>query len=209
MGKQSISASTDWVDTTLASLSVCPRDLVRSAVSIELAALDAARKDAASTVWEARLAATGRLLRHGLHCFPLDGNMWLRLAMVEFAGAGPTSTVEEMLRLSADTAPSEAWIIAPRIAFAARLTDFPLPGARQILEKDIATFAQHGNVIEVGALYAQVGAQTRQMFDAQITLIDSERRTALERAIEFERKYAAAPQRALMLGRRAPPSGVS
>ena len=47
---------------------------------------------------------------------------------------------------------------------------FPVARRSQVLEKDIATFAQHGNVIEVGALYAQVGAQTRLMFDAQIAL---------------------------------------
>ena len=78
------------MDTASGAMTMCPRESIRSAVSIELAALDAAHKEGKLREWELELAAADRLLRHGLRCFPYDGNMWLRLAMVEFARTGPT-----------------------------------------------------------------------------------------------------------------------
>src|SRR5262245_34873991 len=90
------------MDTELGAMAVCPRDLVRSAVSIELAALDAASREGKTREWGTGLTATERLLRHGLRCFPYDGNLWLRLAMVEFARTGPTRDVVDMLTMSAN-----------------------------------------------------------------------------------------------------------
>jgi hypothetical protein len=170
-------------DTETGALAVCPRDMVRSVVSIELAALEAAQREGKAREWESGLASTDRLLRRGLRCFPYDGNMWLRLAMVEFARAGPTRNVQEMLKLSANVAPNEAWIIGPRIVFASKLLDFQSDAVRSVLEADVQTFAQHAHVGEVGTLYMRVGEQGRPVLDRAIARVDSERRAALEDAI--------------------------
>jgi hypothetical protein len=181
------------MDTASGVMALCPRESIRGAVSVELAALDAASHEGKLREWEMELGAADRLLRHGLRCFPYDGNMWLRLAMVQFARTGPTNNVDGMLRLSADVAPNEAWIMGPRIVFAAKLSDFKLPNVRNVLETDIRTFAQHGRVGEVGALYAQVGEQARQLFDESIALVGDERRVALKAAIAANVK-SQAPQ---------------
>lgn len=183
------------MDTELGAMAACPRDLVRSAVSIELAALDAASRYGKAREWQAGLAAADRLLRHGLRCFPYDGNLWLRLAMVEFARTGPTRNVADMLKLSANVAPNEAWIIAPRIVFAAKLLDFQLEAVRSVLEADVRTFALHAHVGEVGALYIRVGELGRPVFDQSIALIEGERRTALEAAIASNIKTLPPEQR--------------
>jgi hypothetical protein len=151
-------------------MTMCPRESIRSAVSIELAALDAAHKEGKLREWELELAAADRLLRHGLRCFPYDGNMWLRLAMVEFARTGPTNNVEDMLGLSADVAPNEAWIMEPRIAFAAKLSAFQLASVREVLETDVRTFAHYAHAADVASLYVQVGEEARQIFDESIAL---------------------------------------
>jgi hypothetical protein len=124
------------------------------------------------------------LLRAGLRCFPRDGNLWLRLAMVEFARAGPTDDIELMLRLSASAAPYEGWILVPRIAFAAKVLDFRL-GLREMLQKDVRSLVLYGRPAEVGALYFQVGEQARRVFEESFALpIEMERRTALQGAID-------------------------
>lgn len=183
------------MDPELGAMAVCPRDLVRSAVSIELAALDAASRDGKSREWETGLAAADRLLRHGLRCFPYDGNLWLRLAMVEFARTGPTRNVEEMLKISATVAPNEAWIIGPRIVFATKLLGFQSQSVRSVLEADVATFAQHAHAGEVGVLYIRVGEQGRPVFDQVIALVAGERRAALEAAIASNIKTLPPEQR--------------
>jgi len=86
----------------------CPRELVRSAVTIKLVKLQAiARAGAEPKLMEA-LAEVDAFVRKGLSCFPSDGNLWLRLAVVQLALNGPTVSVEKMLELSARAAPSEA-----------------------------------------------------------------------------------------------------
>jgi hypothetical protein len=179
------------MDTASGAMTLCPRESIRGAVSIELAALDAAHKEGKLREWELELAAADRLLRHGLRCFPYDGNMWLRLAMVEFARTGPTSNVEDMLRLSADVAPNEAWIIGPRIAFAAKLSAFQLASVRKVLETDVHTFAHYAHAADVGSLYVQVGEEARQIFDEGIALVDDEHRAALKAAIAANVKSQA------------------
>jgi hypothetical protein len=179
------------MDTASGVMVLCPREAIRGAVSIELAALDAASSEGKLREWEMELAAADGLLRHGLRCFPYDGNMWLRLAMVQFSRIGPTSDVDDMLRLSADVAPNEAWIIGPRIVFAAKLSAFRLPNVRNVLERDIRTFAHYGQVAEAGALYAQVGEEARQAFDESLALVGDERRAALKAAIAANVKSQA------------------
>jgi hypothetical protein len=183
------------MDPEQGALAICPRDLVRSVASIELAALDAAQRDGRSREWETGLASTDRLLRHGLRCFPYDGNLWLRLAMVEYARTGPTRNVEDMLKLSADVAPYEAWIIGPRILFATRLLSFQSEGVRSVLETDVRTFAQHAHIGEVAALYMRVGEQGRPVFDLAIARVEGERRMALQGAIASNLKALPPEQR--------------
>ena len=147
------------------SLFTCSRELVRSLVSIKLAALDVVYKSGNQSAWKEQLGQAEELLRVGLRCFPGDGNLWLRLAMVEFARAGPTGHAVAMLKLSELTAPSEAWIIAPRIALAGKLLDFGLPDIQEVLEKDVRIFLGYGRPSEVGALYLEAGPQARRIFD--------------------------------------------
>jgi hypothetical protein len=165
-------------------LAACPRDFIRSAVTIKLARLDVAYRSGIAADWASVSTEADRLLRAGLRCFPQDGNLWLRLAMVEFARAGPTNDAELMVRLSGSTAPNEGWIMVPRVAFAAKLLDFR-PGLREVLQKDIRTLVLYGRPWEVGALYFQVGEQARQVFEEIFASpIEVERRTALQAAID-------------------------
>jgi hypothetical protein len=162
----------------------CPRDLLRSAVTIKLARLDGAYRGENTIAWGDLAVEAGGLLRSTLSCFPRDGNLWLRLAAVEFARAGPTDDVERMVRLSAELAPNEGWILIPRIAFAAKLMDFR-PTIREVLVKDVRTLVLYARPAEVGALYLHVGARAREVFDERFASpIAAARRTELQRAID-------------------------
>jgi hypothetical protein len=167
-----------------AGLNVCSRPAVRSIVSIRLAELDLAHRSGDAGMWASALADAGGLLREAIRCFPYDGNLWLRLAAVEFARTGSTADVEEMLALSASVAPSEAWIMRTRIVFASALMDTGSTRAHPILDSDIRAFVARGHYAEMGRLYLQVGDQSRQMIvDSIARLEPGERRSELERGI--------------------------
>jgi hypothetical protein len=162
----------------------CPRDFLRSAVTIKLARLDGAYRREQPIDWANVLTEANGLLRSSLRCFPQDGNLWLQLAVVEFARAGPTDDVEGMVRLSASLAPNEGWILVPRVALAAKLLDFR-PTIRDVLQKDVRTLVLYARPPEVGALYLQVGEKAREVFDESFARpIEAERRTVLQHAID-------------------------
>jgi hypothetical protein len=175
------------VDRVLAATSdrmPCPRDFLRSAVTIRLARLEGAYRRENPIDWAGLAVEADGLLRTALRCFPQDGNLWLQLAMVEFARAGPTDTVERMVRLSAQMAPNEGWILIPRVAFAAKLVDFR-PTVREVLLKDVHTMVLHARAQEVAALYLQVGERAREVFEECLAApIDPNRKAALQQAID-------------------------
>jgi hypothetical protein len=162
----------------------CTRDLVRSAVTIRLARLEGAYRKENPVDWSGLAVEADGLLRIALRCFPQDGNLWLQLAMVEFARAGPTDDVERMVRLSAEMAPNEGWVLLPRAVFAAKLMDFR-PTVREVLRKDVQALVLYARPPVVAALYLQVGERAREVFDEGFAgPIEPTRRTALQEAID-------------------------
>ena len=168
-----------------AGLDVCARPVVRSTVSIRLAQLDLMHRRSDAIAWDAALAETGQLLRVAIGCFPYDGNLWLRLAAVEFSRGGLKPEVEDMLSVSAATTPAEAWIMRPRIIFAAALLEAGSVRARPVLNTDIRAFVGEGHYAEVAELYLQVGDVARGMIvDAIGRLEAGERSAELKHSID-------------------------
>jgi hypothetical protein len=175
------------VDRALAASSAratCPRDLLRSAVTIKLARLEGAYRKNYAIDWGDLAVEADRLLRAALRCFPHDGNLWLQLASVEFVRLGPTGAVERMLLTSAELTPGEAWVAVPRAALAAKLLDFRST-VREVLRKDARTLVLHAHPPEVAALYFQVGDRAREVFDEALAKpMEPERRAALKNAMD-------------------------
>lgn len=175
------------VDRVLAATSgrvECPRDLLRSAVTIKLARLEGAYRLESSIDWADIAGDAAGLLRSALRCFPHDGNLWLRLAIVEFARAGPTDDVERMVRLSTELAPNEDWILIPRLVFASKLMDFR-PTVREVLLEDVHTLVRYARPAEVAALYLQVGERAREVFEECLAApLGVKRRADIQRAID-------------------------
>jgi hypothetical protein len=166
------------------SLAACSRDMVRSAASIKLAGIDAALRTVDPAVSASALSEASDVIKEGLRCFPLDGNLWLRLAMVEFARTGPKADVQGLLALSVTMAPRERWIIMQRIAFTAKLFDLKLLTVSEILRADIKTFIEDARVEDVRHVYSKAGQPSRGIFRELIARLGAGRRNELQRALE-------------------------
>jgi hypothetical protein len=166
-------------------LLVCSREIARSAVSIRLAILDAAHQTGDAAAEKRALANATDTLNRSLRCFPRDGNLWLRLAMVEHARTGPTKAVEDMLRASHAAAPSDAWVMGPRIRFASRLAGSELPGIDAVLLADIDSLVGYGSVPDIAELYVGGGEPIRSALQVRFQKLDPDRRDAIERAVAW------------------------
>jgi hypothetical protein len=96
----------------------CHDAMTRANLTIAWAALNAVAEDAPARN-DVRAGATRAALRR-LACDPLDGNAWLRYAMIAERGAAPSETVVAALGASYRLAPAEIWVIEPRLDFATR-----------------------------------------------------------------------------------------
>ena len=171
------------VDKAVKEDSWCAREAVLSNTTIRLAVLDAAYRDQDAARQTEALTKARETLRRGLLCFPGDGNLWLRLAMVEFAQGGASQRVGELLETSLAKAPSEAWIVRPRITFASQLDAAALPAAGKVLDADVRNFLAFARLPDIADLYVGGDARLRSALAAGLPALEPERLAAIERIV--------------------------
>jgi hypothetical protein len=149
----------------------CSDLFTRASLTVNLAALEAATEEIDVTLMDVAERNAIRAAEHRLNCNPLDGNAWLRYAMVETRGKGPVASAIDALRASYWGAPSEGWIIAPRLAFATNLYLAGVTGFETEYLGDLRRFASFEPTSRVSAAYvatpSQVRALLRRSIDAQ------------------------------------------
>jgi hypothetical protein len=149
----------------------CGDPFTRASLTVNLAAFDAATKTIDVPLADAAEANAIRAAEHRLECNPLDGNAWLHYAMLEARGKGPVASVIDALRVSYWTAPSEGWIIEPRLAFATNLTLAGVTGFETEYLDDLRRFASFESTSRVAAAFVAVASklrtQMRPLIDAQ------------------------------------------
>ncbi|MGD0187777.1 MAG: hypothetical protein ABSC25_21365 [Roseiarcus sp.] len=149
----------------------CGDSFTRASLTVNLAALDAATKTLDVPLADAAERSAVRAAEHRLACNPLDGNAWLRYAMVENKGRGPVTSVIDALRASYWTAPSEGWIIESRLPFATNLVLAGVSGFETEYVDDLRQFASFESTGRVAAAYVALSPPVRHrmrpLIDAQ------------------------------------------
>jgi hypothetical protein len=149
----------------------CGDSFTRASLTVNLAALDAATKALDVSLADAAETNAIRAAEHRLECNPLDGNAWLHYAMLEARGKGPVASVVDALRVSYWTAPSEGWIIVPRLTFATNLTLAGVTGFEMEYLDDLRRFASFESTSQVASAFVAVASklrvQMRPLIDAQ------------------------------------------
>jgi hypothetical protein len=149
----------------------CGDPFTRASLTVNLAALQAATEEINVTLMDVAERNAIRAAEHRLACNPLDGNAWLRYAMVETRGRGPVGSAIDALRVSYWAAPSEGWIIEPRLVFATNLYLAGVTGFETEYLGDLRRFASFESTNRVAAAYvalsSQLGGQFRRQIDAQ------------------------------------------
>jgi hypothetical protein len=176
------------------ALSFCSRDILRGAVTIRLASLEAAYRRRSPAEVDVALQSARSTLTQALQCMPNDGNFWLRLAMVNYASAStanPAAAVEEQLLASLASAPSEAWIVQPRFAFAAQMREPMTPSIERVMRADARNLVAHADDLELAGLYLNASDPARAILDEEISAADTARRVALSEAIKSAAKSKA------------------
>ena len=140
----------------------CGDPFTRANLTVNLAALEAATRAIDAPLIDAAQRNATRAAAHRLACNPLDGNAWLRYAMVESRGEGPVASVIDALRASYWAAPSEGWILEPRLAFATKLALAGATGFETEYLGDLRRFASFESTSRVAAAYVAIASSLRE-----------------------------------------------
>ncbi len=162
----------------------CGNAFTRASLTVTLAALDAASKENDVTSIEAAERAALHAAEHRLRCDPLDGNAWLRTALVNMREKAPVASVVDELRLSYWAAPSESWIIEPRLAFATDLTLAGVTGFETEYIGDLRRFVSYEPTKVVASSYVNTPPQIRGRLHPLIDAQPDSRKTAIRAEID-------------------------
>lgn len=164
----------------------CRRDVGRAVLTADLAILDHGLRDAAGVALPQDYARTVADFRSHLACLPLDGNAWLRLAMVRLRFEGPTPAVYDMARLSQWLVPYDAWVMEGRVPFLVGLSQGGDAVAGALLEREVAALLRYGAPHFVRRIGQGMGDYGRARLRDGLAGVDPERAAVLARALGFE-----------------------
>ena len=123
---------------TVVTEKICRSDIVKAGLRLVLADLDANIEDAATETTAARLGFAETYIRHALSCFPANGDVWLRLAMVRsLRNASPLETAV-LMNFSQLYGPADANLIRGRFVMWQQFPRGTLPQAEAARDADIA-----------------------------------------------------------------------
>ncbi len=137
----------------------CSDAVTRARLTVAWAAADALAADA-PTLQVVEAGATRAALRR-LACDPLDGNAWLRYAMIAERGGTPREAVAAALSASYRLAPAEIWVVEPRLEFVTRSI---LSGATTVSADymaDLQRFVAFESIARVAAAYVAAPPSVR------------------------------------------------
>ncbi|TZG34627.1 hypothetical protein [Agrobacterium sp. B1(2019)] len=117
---------------------ICRSDIVKAGLRLVLADLDANGVDPASDSGAARLGFAETFIRHSLSCFPANGDVWLRLAMVRSLRNASPMEVAVLMNFSQLYGPADANLIRGRFMMWRQFPKNTLPEAEAAREADTA-----------------------------------------------------------------------
>jgi hypothetical protein len=138
---------------------------------------DPARADQASQGAEAAI-------RKSLTCAPLNGMFWLRIAILDTARRGASSTTVRYLKLSHWTTPSEGWVVRSRVDFTGLLFEAGIRDVEAELRSDIRTLINYDADTNIAEMYLAAPGSVRIIFREWIALLPEGRRKSVTRAVD-------------------------
>lgn len=93
---------------------ICRSDIVKAGMSLVLKDLDRRYQTEEAASRSNGLIFAERYLRHALKCLPVDGNVWLRFAMVRYARTSNVDELSQLISMSQQLAPAEENVILGR-----------------------------------------------------------------------------------------------
>jgi len=158
------------------AMRTCRSDLLDDALSVILHDLNQTNQVADYDSWARSHARSQIFLQTMIRCQPLNGNAWIREAMVERAIAEDAESLRIKLDTAIQIAPFERQLVVARLSIWKRLSPRALEICAPLAETDIVSVLRYGMDHIVKDLPAGASDGFRHLLLAQLASIDQDRR---------------------------------
>jgi hypothetical protein len=158
--------------TTVQALSACDSHAQHALMLMEIPLADAALRSGAVQEFDQRTGATEARARQSLACAPRDSFMWLLLFGMETEHGILNEHSFDLLAMSYDTAPNEAWIALRRIVVALPvIRNAPEPIQQKVLD-EFQKLVVTGFLEMPARSYLNAPPLTRSLLQSRIDQLD-------------------------------------
>jgi hypothetical protein len=158
----------------------CRSDLLDEALSVVLADLNQVNQVADYDEWAKTHGRSQKFLQGMLRCLPMNGNAWIRDAMVSRAIAENPAELKDKLELASQLTPFERQLIVARLSLWKRLSPRALALSAPLIQGDIVSVLRYGTDPVVKALPIGAPDAFRSVMLTELASIGKDRRTVLD-----------------------------
>jgi hypothetical protein len=168
-------------------VSPCDNHAQHALLLMEIPLADAALRSGAARDYDERVRSLETRARRALACTPRDAFLWLALFGLETAHGVLDERAFDLLALSYETSPNEAWIAIRRIMLAIPVAlSAPGPMQQRILD-EFQGLVSNGFYELPARAYARASGPTRALLQSRIDKLDAPRRRAFSEALQKQR----------------------
>jgi hypothetical protein len=166
------------------NLSSCDTHAQRALLLMEMPLAEAALRSGATSEFERRIRSLEARSRNILGCAPRDSLVWLVAFDLEVLHGRLNEESFNLLAMSYETSPNEAWVAIRRIIVAMPLLlSAPEPLRNKILF-EFQQLIRNGFVDDAARSYAAASGPVRSLLQTQVEQLDSRRQKSFSNALQ-------------------------
>jgi hypothetical protein len=171
-------------DQTSQDLSACDTHAQRAMLLMEMPLAEAALRSGAAGEFDQHIRSLEDRSRRILGCTPRESFVWLLMFDLDVLHGQLNERSFDLLAMSYETSPNEAWIAIRRIVVAMPLVlSAPEPLRRRILF-EFQQLIRNGFVDDAAGTYSAASGSIRPLLQTQIEQLDPEQRKRFSEAVQ-------------------------
>jgi len=169
------------------NVSPCDNHAQRALLLMEIPLADAALRSGSARDYDERVRSLESRAREALACTPRDSFIWLVLFGLETGHGVLDQRAFDLLAMSYETSPNEAWIATRRITLAIPVVfSAPAPVQERVLN-EFQGLVNNGFVELPARAYLRASTATRKLLQSRIELLDASQKRAFSEALQKQR----------------------
>lgn len=164
----------------------CRSDILSDVLTVHLHYLDRLDETENYEEWARGIERASAVVEDAIGCFPADGNLWGRLAMLRQAAVSLPAETAELMSRSVELSPAQTNVIVARFEVWRKMDAAAVKFVEHTLRKDLDSLLSYGDDDDIGIVAAKFSEPVRARANLAIDLFPEDRK---DRVVEIIYKF--------------------